>query len=80
MTKTQLELNILELSLNSIKNFNQAFIDELQGTYIALMYGNARSSYSISGVEFTKVWLELKSLHASHTILGAAFQDVRNLQ
>lgn len=37
---------MLENSLNKFKkDFNQAFIDEFQGKYVALVDGNAPSSY-----------------------------------
>lgn len=81
MTKNWFEHNILEKSLNRFKkDFNQAFVDKLQGKYVALVDGNVPSSYFTCGVELRKIWLKLKSLCASHTMLSEAFQDVRNLQ
>lgn len=63
----------------SINKDIQPTIDELRGKYVAFI-DNAPSGYFIGGVELGKVWPKLKSLHASHTTLSKAFQDIRLLQ
>lgn len=41
---------------------------------------DAPGGYFTSSVEFRKIWLELKSLHRSHTTLSEAFQNIQPLQ